>query len=118
MIEQALCPVLIGREDELARLEDGLLSATRGQGGVVLLAGEAGVGKTRLATELRRRALTIGFEWLWGGCAESDLALPYIPFLEAIGNHLMHADADTLRTRLGRAADDLGQLFPQFSSGE
>ena len=53
MIERAVCPALIGREDELSALEDTLLDAGRGEGRVALLAGDAGVGKTRLASQLR-----------------------------------------------------------------
>jgi len=49
-MERALCPVLIGRKLELTAIEDALLAANRGEGQIVLLAGEAGLGKTRLAT--------------------------------------------------------------------
>jgi predicted ATPase len=59
-IERTLCPILVGREQELSVLEDALLAAHRGEGQVVVLAGEAGMGKTRLATELQRRALKGG----------------------------------------------------------
>ncbi|TML75788.1 MAG: hypothetical protein E6G04_11905, partial [Actinobacteria bacterium] len=51
MVERALCPVLVGRAEELSILEDALLAANRGQGSVVALAGDAGLGKTRLAME-------------------------------------------------------------------
>jgi class 3 adenylate cyclase/tetratricopeptide (TPR) repeat protein len=113
-MERALCPVLIGRESELTALEDALLAAKRGDGRIVLLAGEAGLGKTRLATELQRRALKIGMTVLWGGCSEADLALPYLPFLEAIGNHLATSDLEKIRQRLGPARRELAHLFPQI----
>jgi class 3 adenylate cyclase len=45
-MERVVCPVLIGREPELTELEDALLAANRGDGQIVLLAGEAGVGKS------------------------------------------------------------------------
>jgi flagellar biosynthesis GTPase FlhF len=48
-------PTLICREDELSTLEDALLEAARGEGRVVLLTGDAGVGKTRVAAGLRGR---------------------------------------------------------------
>ncbi len=115
-IERALCPVLVGREDELTTLEDALLAAHRREGQILVLAGEAGLGKTRLATELQRRALARGTAVLWGGCAEADLALPYLPFVEALGNYLAGADLVDLRRRLQAAARELGQLFPQLSS--
>jgi predicted ATPase len=75
--ERVLCPILIGREEELSGLEDALLSANRAEGQVVLLAGDAGMGKTRLASELRERALRQGMTVVLGGCSEAELALPY-----------------------------------------
>lgn len=116
-MERALCPVLIGRETELTLLEDGLLAANRGDGQIVLLAGEAGLGKTRLATELQRRALKIGMTVLWGSCSEAELALPYLPFLEAIGNHLATSDLERVREKLGPVRRELAHLFPQLEPG-
>ena len=116
IVERALCPVLIGREEQLTLLEDALLSARRGEGSVVALAGEAGVGKTRLATELAEQAERIGVSVLTGGCTEADLALPYLPFLEAIGNFLAGVDVQMIREALGPAGDELGQLFPQLGT--
>ena len=46
------CPVLVRRDEQLAALEDALLEARRGRGRLVVLSGEAGIGKTRLANEL------------------------------------------------------------------
>ena len=116
IVERALCPVLIGREEPLTLLEDALLSARRGEGSVVALAGEAGVGKTRLATELTDQAGRIGVQVMTGGCAEADLALPYLPFLEALGNFIAGCDVQMLREALGPARDELAQLFPQLGS--
>ena len=44
----ALCPVLVQRDDQLAVLESALMSAHGGEGGLAVLSGEAGIGKTRL----------------------------------------------------------------------
>jgi len=52
MVERVLCPVLIRRDEELAVLEDALLAAHRGESRFVMVAGDAGMGKTRLATGL------------------------------------------------------------------
>lgn len=114
--ERALCPVLVGRDDELTLLEDSLLAAVRGEGQIVVLAGDAGVGKTRLATETADRARKIGAAVLWGGCSEADLTLPYLPFVEAIGNWLTGVDVAALVEQLGPSAAELGQLFPQLGS--
>ena len=113
-LARVLCPTLIGRESELSALEDALLAALRGDGGVVILGGEAGMGKTRLVGELTARAQRLRCVVMSGACSEAELSLPYLPFLEAIGNRLTTQDTDELRQRLGPAAEELGQLFPQL----
>ena len=52
-----LCPVVIGRDGETGRLRSALTAARGGAGGVVFLTGEAGIGKSRLASELAAEAL-------------------------------------------------------------
>lgn len=111
---RALCPILVGREAELIELEDALLAACRGEGRVILLTGEAGIGKTRLAGELRERAGRIGVATFTGVCSEALPAIPYLPFLEALGGYVAHGDIDSLRGSLGASAADLGHLFPRF----
>jgi class 3 adenylate cyclase len=117
VLQRATSPVLVGRQDELSQLEDALLSANRGNGRFVLVAGEAGIGKTRLATELTRRARKLGCGVLWGSCSEVELSLPYLPFVEAIGNQLGEHDLDDLRADLGPTSAELAQLFPQLGDG-
>jgi len=114
LIERALCPILVGREKELAELDEALIDVGLGRGRVVVVGGEAGRGKTRLATELRRRATALGHTALWGSCPEAQLALPYLPIIEAVGNLLATVDITALQERLGVAARDLGGVFPQF----
>jgi class 3 adenylate cyclase len=108
----ALCPVLIRRDDELGVLEDALLAARRGESRFVVLAGEAGIGKTRLSRELTREARELGCAVLSGGASDAEVSLPYLPFVEAIGNYLDEQDLDRLREALGPALGELGQLFP------
>src|SRR3977135_2349032 len=115
MITRAVCRILVGREEELSTLEDALLAACRGQGSGVGLAGVAGLGKSRLSAELATRAERIGATVMEGSCSEADLALPYLPFLEAISNHLSAGESATLRTRLGVHARELGKVFPQLA---
>src|SRR5262245_48367165 len=111
MASSVLSPHLIGRQEEVSSLEDALLAAKHGDGRFVLLAGEAGIGKTRLATELARSARKLGFTTLWGRCSEVDLSLPYLPFVEALGNELGERDLDALRSDLGPLVAELAQLF-------
>src|SRR5439155_2543081 len=114
VLSRVLSPVLVGRDSELSTLEDALLASLRGDGGVVIVGGEAGMGKTRLVNTLAVRARRLGCVVLAGGCSEAELSLPYLPFLEAIGNYLANTDSHELARRLGPAADELAQLFPQL----
>lgn len=114
---RVLCPVMVGREKELTYVEDALLAAVRGEGRLVLLAGDAGMGKTRLARELGGRAHKMGIAVVSGSCSEAELSLPYLPFVEALGNYVARADLVMLRERLGPAAGELGHLFPRLERG-
>jgi class 3 adenylate cyclase len=114
MVSRVLSPVLVGRQDELSQLEDALLAANRGDGRFVLLSGEAGIGKTRLAAELERQARKLGGDALWGSCSEAELPLPYLPFVEAIGSRLGDQDPTELRAELGPMVAELAQVFPQL----
>jgi tetratricopeptide (TPR) repeat protein len=114
----ALCPVTVGREGETERLAAALEAARGGDSRTVVVTGDAGLGKTRLAQDLRRLAVESGLVTMWGGCSEVELALPYLPFLEAIGNHLAQADLDAIRARLATGHRELAWLFPQLELDE
>jgi predicted ATPase len=74
-----ISPILIGRAREMESLASALATAAQGQGQAILVAGEAGVGKSRLLSETRRRAADRSFITLSGHCFESDLTFPYPP---------------------------------------
>ena len=83
---------LVGRDAELEdlTLRLGIVASGDGRsarpGGILLLAGDAGVGKTRLLTALRDRALDLGWQVVAGHCLDfGDSALPYLPFSEILG---------------------------------
>lgn len=75
---------LVGRQQELASLLARLDSAAAGRPVVTLMCGDAGVGKTRLVTELAARARERGFTVLSGRCAELGDAIPYLPLADAL----------------------------------
>ncbi|MCF6745935.1 LuxR family transcriptional regulator [Blastococcus sp. KM273128] len=76
---------LVGRADELARLLAQVERAVAGRACATLLAGDAGVGKTRLLDELGRRAAERGLRVLTGHCVDlGDVGLPYLPFVDLL----------------------------------
>jgi class 3 adenylate cyclase/tetratricopeptide (TPR) repeat protein len=105
---------LVGREAELARLTHRLQEAAGGRGGLVLMAGEPGIGKTRLAEEVAARAERAGNFVLWGRCFEGEWAPPYAPFAEALAPHVAVAVPEELRVDLGPGATALAQLVPRI----
>ena len=79
-----LCPVLIGRDAETARLRSALAAAQGGAGGVMFLTGEAGIGKSRLASELAAEARACGATVLAGRAVPTSASIPYRPLTEAL----------------------------------
>jgi len=101
----------VGRRSELQRLSARLAEAVAGRGGLALVAGEPGIGKTRLVEELAERAARSGAAVLWGACFEGGWAPPYVPFAEAIEALALAADPEELRADLG-SRSPLPQLVP------
>jgi len=101
----------VGRDEEHSVLNGALGDAARGQRRVVLLTGEAGLGKTRLASQFARRAHDDGALVLYGRC-EDDLASPYRPWAELLC-HLVDYDRDELLAGLsGPNVAELARVVP------
>src|SRR6185503_1296443 len=84
-MEARMGDVFVGRARELGELESALETVEAGVGATVLVAGDAGIGKTRLAAELASRARAAGFEILLGRSIDLvGTELPYQPFVEAL----------------------------------
>jgi tetratricopeptide (TPR) repeat protein len=75
---------LIGRGHELRDLEELLSDAVQGRGGLAMLVGEPGIGKTRLADAATEAAMGMGFRVAWGRAWESGGAPPYFPWIQAL----------------------------------
>jgi DNA-binding CsgD family transcriptional regulator/tetratricopeptide (TPR) repeat protein len=105
----------VGRERELGELVKRLELACAGLGSVVLVGGEPGIGKTRLAQRLAADAEAQGCRVLWGRCWEGDSGAPaFWPWIEALGGYARTRDPRALRTALGPGAADLAQLVPDI----
>lgn len=104
----------VGRAGELAALTADLDAAVGGRGGVVLVAGEPGIGKTRLAEELAAQANVRGAVVLWGRCWEGAGAPAFWPWVQVIRGYVQAQAEDpaSLRHDLGAGAATIAQLVP------
>jgi len=100
-------PVVIGRHRELATL-DALLDGGRG---VLLISGEAGIGKSRLAREAVAHAAVRGYRVLQGACFDRDQSLPYAPLLDLLRTYASD-EPDKARERLRTVTPSWLRLAP------
>ncbi|HEV3282376.1 MAG TPA: BTAD domain-containing putative transcriptional regulator, partial [Acidimicrobiales bacterium] len=103
---------LPGRDDEWSLVDDSLAKAA-GQVAVVLVEGEAGMGKTRLLEEWSA-SKTGDVTILWGTCDPIGAALPFQPVLDALHRHLTRIDEKKARDLVARAGPVLGPLLPGY----
>ncbi|TDD88157.1 LuxR family transcriptional regulator [Actinomadura darangshiensis] len=108
--------MLIGRAEELAALSGALDRAAAGSAGVVLVSGDAGVGKTHLVSALTRAARDRGCAVLVGQCAELGESMPYLPLTDALWAAAGAPEGDDVRAALG-ARPVLRGLLPDGEGG-
>jgi len=107
---------VIGRGAEIQAIADAYKRVAGGAGREVLLvSGEAGLGKTTLVAEAARVAFDEGACVLFGHC-EEDLATPYQFFAEALGHYVSHAPLDQLLPHVQAHGSELARLVPALSS--
>jgi hypothetical protein len=110
-------PVLVGRAAEAARLGAAFERAAAGQATVVVVAGEAGVGKTRLVAELADRVRRRGALALAGGCLDvGDGVVAYAPVVEALRPLPGLLAPEELERVLGGARAELARLVPELAA--
>jgi class 3 adenylate cyclase len=99
----------VGRAEERAALQEALNLARSGQRQVVLLSGEPGIGKTRLASYAAHHAHSEGFAVLWGACSE-ELAVPYEPWIEVCTQLVERTPDELLASHMKRHGGELSRL--------
>jgi DNA-binding SARP family transcriptional activator len=104
----------VGRERELAGLVAGLDDAFAGRGRLFLLAGEPGIGKSRLADELIAQARARGARVLVGRCWEAGGAPAHWPWVQSLRGYVREADPAALRAQLGAGAAELAHILPEL----
>jgi predicted ATPase len=107
----------VGRELELSQLHEAFEAATRGVGGLVMLAGEPGIGKTALCEQVASFVEAQGGLPLVGHCyPEGSAGVPYQPFVEAFEAFARQREARALRAELGSSAGEVARMVPALRS--
>jgi tetratricopeptide (TPR) repeat protein len=104
----------VGREAELASLRMRMDEAAAGMGGIVLLSGEPGVGKTRLLQELVEQAAGTERRVFYGRAYGLEGMPPYLPIVEALSGYIRGLQEDELRSQLGEGAADVALIVPEL----
>jgi DNA-binding SARP family transcriptional activator len=106
--------IFVGRVNELADATAALDDALAGRGGLILLVGEPGIGKSRLSEELMRTARARGALTLVGRCWEAGGAPAYWPWVQSLRSYIRSSPPARLREELGSWAGELAQLLPEL----
>ncbi|MDP1807556.1 MAG: BTAD domain-containing putative transcriptional regulator, partial [Acidimicrobiales bacterium] len=113
---QASEDVFVGRAAQLAVMDLALARSSEQSGGFVLVAGEPGIGKTRLVQEAVSAAAARGCVVAWGRCEEGDGAPPFWPWIQVIRTLLRHPDAEAVQAAVRSHGAQLAQLVPEVGA--
>ena len=89
-------------------------AALSGQGRLIMLAGEAGIGKTRTAQEFAAYTENQGAQVFWGRCFEGQGAPPYWPWTQGIRSYLSGLDTEQIRSEMGTGATYIADIIPEL----
>ena len=105
----------VGRENEVKQLQRAFDAALSGQGGLMMVVGEPGIGKTAITEQLATYAALRGGKALTGHCyEEGSLSLPYLAFVEAMRTYVIDRDPEGLRSDLGTGAADVARIVSEI----
>lgn len=108
---------LINRLEEMKALKGAVDKTVRGEGGIIFLSGEAGIGKTRLTRELGTYANFRGMQVLYGKCPslfKMDGIYPYVLWREVIRDYLEKSSPDQLYRVIGLYPEEVAKLVPEL----
>jgi eukaryotic-like serine/threonine-protein kinase len=111
-LEGLAAGVFVGRRHELGALKAALEGVLSGEGRLVTVVGEPGIGKTRVALELATYARLRGAQVLWGRCYESEGAPAYWPWVQALRDYVREKPPPQLQAELGGGAAVISEIVP------
>ena len=111
--ETAFDPPFVGRSRETASLHRIVAEVLAGSTRIVAIAGEPGIGKTRLAHETATFASRHGFQVFWGRCNESGWAPSYWPWIQIIRSYITASDRKTVQSLMGKRAMHIGEVVEE-----
>jgi class 3 adenylate cyclase len=106
--------IFVGRESEIDRLREGVEGALAGHGGLMMLVGEPGIGKTRTAQEVATYAAVRGARVLVGRCYEVEGAPAYWPWVQAARGYIEDRDARQVAREMGAGAADIARVMSEL----
>ncbi len=107
--------VFVGRNSELKKLQSAFNSAISGNGALIMVTGEPGIGKTALCERLATYATLRGGQTLVGHCyEEGSLSLPYLAFIEAMRSYVLSRNVKDLKEELGTGAADVARIVSEI----
>ncbi len=107
--------VFVGREPELKQLQSAFDGAVSGQGALMMVVGEPGIGKTAVCEQLSTYVTLRGGRTLVGHCyEEGSLSLPYLAFVEAMRSYVLSREVKDLREELGTGAADVARIVSEI----
>ena len=116
MVQGQVTSVFVGRQREVRDLLEALDDAVSGRGRLILVGGEPGIGKSRLADELATRAQELGHQVLWGRGWEDAGAPPFWPWVQALRAYLRSTSLEDVRRHMGPGAADIAQMLPELGT--
>ena len=111
-----VCPTSIGREAPLKALVERLDGAISGSGSVVLVGGNAGIGKSRLIRDLKQQASSRQVRIIEGRCTSTESSVPYAPLMNALRFRIEKGEGEAVAQILGPLRAVLAPIFPQLEA--
>ena len=106
--------IFVGREKEMGWLQDAVRQTIAGEGRVMMLSGDSGIGKTWTAQELSTFAKKLDVQVIWGHCYEAKGVPPYWPWVQVIRTYIDSQKPAWLRRNLGKAAGVIARIVPEL----